>query len=141
MAGEIVDALRRVPLLAGLEDGELEELAGQFSEQTFPAGATLTREGERGARVLAFFIIRSGTASVSKDGIDVADLGPGDHVGEIGLFHDVPRTATVTAETDLDCLALGSWEFRPFVESHPRIAWRLLESMSQRLAELERATR
>jgi CRP-like cAMP-binding protein len=141
VAGEIVEALRRVPLLAGLDEAELTELAGSFRERTFPVGATLTREGERGARVIAFFIIRTGTAQVSKNGVQVATLGPGDHVGEIGLFHDVPRTATVTASTELDCLALGSWEFRPFVESHPTVAWRLLESMSERLAELELAVR
>ncbi len=134
MADEIVDALGRVPLLAGLERAELEELAGHFGKHTFPAGSELTREGERGARVLAFFLITSGRATVTKAGVEVGTAGPGDHIGEIGLFQDVPRTATVTAQTELECLAFGSWEFRPFVESHPTVAWRLLESMSRRLA-------
>jgi CRP/FNR family transcriptional regulator, cyclic AMP receptor protein len=130
-----VDALSQVPLLAGLERQELERLAGQFKEHTFPEGASITREGERGARVLAFFIIAEGSASVVVGGEKKAALGPGDHFGEIGLFYDEPRSATVTAETDLRCFALGAWEFRPFVEANPGIAWPIMESMAQRLAD------
>ena len=128
-----VDALSQVPMLAGLERQELEGLAGQFKEHTFPEGASITREGERGARVLAFFIIAEGSASVAVGGEKKTVLGPGDHFGEIGLFYDEPRSATVTAETDLRCFALGAWEFRPFVEANPGIAWPIMESMAQRL--------
>jgi CRP-like cAMP-binding protein len=134
----VVDALGRVPLLEGLAPPELEELAGRFREVAFPAGAIVTREGERGARVLAFFIITAGTATVTKRGASLGTLGPGDFFGEIALFRDVPRRATVTAESALTCLALSSWEFRPFVEGHPLVAWQLLETMSVRLAESER---
>ena len=130
-----VDALSQVPLLAGLERPELERLAGQFKEHTFPQGASITREGERGARVLAFFVIAEGTASVDVGGERKAMLGPGDHFGEIALFYDEPRSATVTAETNLRCFALGAWEFRPFVEANPGIAWPIMESMAQRLAD------
>jgi CRP/FNR family transcriptional regulator, cyclic AMP receptor protein len=130
-----VDALSQVPLLAGLERPELERLAGQFKEHTFPQGASITREGERGARVLAFFVIAEGTASVDVGGETRAMLGPGDHFGEIALFYDEPRSATVTAETNLRCFALGAWEFRPFVEANPGIAWPIMESMAQRLAD------
>jgi CRP/FNR family cyclic AMP-dependent transcriptional regulator len=129
-----VDALTHVSLLAGLERPELERLSGLFKEHTFPAGAVITREGQRGARVLAFFVIAEGRASVTVGGERRAALGPGDHFGEIALFYDQPRTATVVAETDLRCFALGAWEFRPFVESHPEIAWPIMESMAQRLA-------
>lgn len=138
VASKAVDALSRVPLLEGLAPAELEELAVRFRELTFPAGATITREGERGARVRAFFVITAGTATVTKGGSTLATLGPGDHFGEIALFRDVPRMATVTADGELSCLALGSWEFRPFVDAHPLIAWQLLETMSVRLAEAER---
>ena len=130
-----VDALSQVPLLAGLERAELERLAGQLKEHTFPEGAAVTREGERGARVLAFFVIAEGSAAVVVGGERKATLGPGDHFGEIGLFHDQPRTATVTAETELRCFALSAWEFRPFVEANPEIAWPIMESMAQRLAD------
>ena len=77
----------------------------------------ITHEGERGARVLAFFVITEGTAAVSVNGERKATLGPGDYFGEIGLFHDIPRIATVTTETELACLAMGAWQFRPFVRS------------------------
>lgn len=138
VAGKVADALSRVPLFAGLEPEELGQLAGRFREHTFPAGSAITREGERGARILAFFIITAGTATVTRGETAIASLGPGDHFGEIALFHDVPRNATVTADADLSCLALSSWEFRPFVEAHPMVAWQLLETMSVRLANAER---
>ena len=133
-----VDALSRVPLLAGLTRPEVERLAGQLREHTFPAGATITREGARGARVLAFFIIAEGRASVVVGGETKATLGPGDYFGEVALFYDLPRTATVTAESELRCFALSAWEFRPFVEANPKVAWPMLESMAQRLGDTVR---
>jgi CRP-like cAMP-binding protein len=132
-----VDALRQVRLLAGLEQADLERLAGQFKEHTFPEGAAITREGERGARVLAFFVVAEGSASVAVGGETKAKLGPGDYFGEIGLFYDEPRSATVTADTNLRCFALGSWEFRPFVEAYPQVAWSIMESIAQRLGDKE----
>ena len=132
-----VEALSRVQLLAGLERADLERLAGQFKEHTFPEGAAITREGERGARVLAFFVIAEGSASVAVGGETKAKLGPGDYFGEIGLFYDEPRSATVTADTPLRCFALGAWEFRPFVEAYPQVAWSILESIAQRLGDKE----
>jgi CRP-like cAMP-binding protein len=128
-----VDLLGSVPLFAGLDDSELQHVAVRFTEHTFPAGSTITTEGQRGARVLAFFLIVEGTATVTKDGRELAALGPGDHFGEIALFLDVPRMATVTAATDLRCLAMSSWEFRPLLEDQSPIAFRLLETMAQRL--------
>jgi CRP-like cAMP-binding protein len=128
-----LDALARVPLLAALSHAQLRELAEVFREQIFEPGSTVIREGERGARVLAFFIVVEGEATVSLGGQQLAVLGQGEHFGEIALFNDVPRRATVTASTELRCLALSSWEFRPFVESHPEVAWRLLQSMAERL--------
>ena len=130
-----VDTLKHVPLLAGLAPEELERLAGRFREHTFPQGAIVTREGERGPRVLAFFVIAQGSAAVIVGGEVKALLGPGDHFGEIGLFYDQPRTARVTAETDLRCYALGAWDFRPFVEANPQIAWPIMESMALRIAD------
>jgi CRP/FNR family transcriptional regulator, cyclic AMP receptor protein len=136
-----VDVLSQVPFLAGLERAELERLAGRFKERTFPQGAVVTREGERGARVLAFFVIAEGSASVVVGGETKAVLGPGDYFGEIGLFYDEPRTATVTADADLRCYALGAWDFKPFVEENPQIAWPMMETMAQRIADNARTGR
>jgi CRP-like cAMP-binding protein len=135
MTEDRVETLARVPLLAAVGRPELRELAGIFREQAFEPGTTVIRQGERGARVLAFFVITEGEASVTMDGREIAVLGPGEHFGEIALFNDVPRRATVTAVTGLRCLALSSWEFRSFVESHPEVAWRLLETMAERTAD------
>jgi CRP/FNR family transcriptional regulator, cyclic AMP receptor protein len=130
-----VDFLRKVPLFAGLAEPELERLAGLLREHTFPQGAPITREGERGARVLAFFVIAEGSASVIVGGEAKAVLRPGDHFGEIGLFHDEPRSATVAADSDLRCYALSAWDFRPFVETNPQVAWPIMETMAQRLSQ------
>jgi CRP/FNR family cyclic AMP-dependent transcriptional regulator len=130
-----VDFLRRVPLFAGLGGPELERLASLLKEHTFPEGAVVTRQGERGPRVLAFFVIAEGTASVMVGGEAKAVLGPGDHFGEIGLFYDEPRSATVSTESDLRCYALSAWDFRPFVEANPQVAWPIMETMAHRLAD------
>jgi CRP-like cAMP-binding protein len=135
VAEQRVETLARIPLLAALGRPELRELAEIFREQVFEAGATVIRQGERGARILAFFVVIEGEASVTIDGNAVAVVGPGEHFGEIALFHDVPRRATVIAFTELRCLALSSWEFRTFVEKHPEVAWRLLETMAESLAD------
>ena len=110
-----------MPLLEGLETVISNGSRTGSREHTFPPGAHVTVEGQRGARVLAFFIIEEGTATVAIDDEVKATLGPGDHFGEIALFNDSPRGATVTADTGLRCLALPSWEFRPFVEEHPAV--------------------
>ncbi len=106
-------------------------------ELSFEAGSALTREGERGARVLAFFVIVEGSARVEVGGERVRTLGPGDHFGEIALLRDSARTATVIAESGLRCLGLSAWDFRSFVEARPAVSLRLLEAASARLEALE----
>jgi CRP-like cAMP-binding protein len=94
----------------------------------------VAKEGAGGA---AFFIIRSGEASVTVRGQARPALGPGDYFGEIALIDGGERTATVTAVTDLVCLGLTYWDFRPFVENHPAVAWGLLQSLAARLRAIE----
>jgi CRP-like cAMP-binding protein len=64
-------------------------------------------------------------------------LGPGDYFGEIALLTGSDRTATITAKTDMRCYGMTPWDFRPLVESHSAIAWKLLQTMAQRLKEAE----
>jgi len=132
---EPVEALHRVPLLAAVERRELERLAGHCRERTFPEGTVVTLEGEHGASTPTFFIIVEGAAAVTVGGEARARLGPGDHFGEISLLYDIPRSATVTAESDLRCLTIGAEELRSFVEEHPAVAWAMLETLAQRLGE------
>jgi CRP/FNR family cyclic AMP-dependent transcriptional regulator len=124
------ELLRRVPLFADFNDNDLKRLARSFKERTFQAGSTVAGEGKTGA---GFFVIESGEASVSIRGQEHGKLGPGDYFGEIALIDDGARSATITADSDLHCYGLTSWEFRPLVESNASIAWKLLETMAQRL--------
>ena len=126
--------LRNVPLFSGLDDSELESLADEFNERRFSAGDTIALEGEGG---LMFFVVDEGAAAVEVHGEGVATLGPGSHFGEIALIDRRPRTATVTARTDLRTYGLPVFVFRPFVEARPAVAWKLLEAMADRLAEAE----
>ena len=64
-------------------------------------------------------------------------LGPGDYFGEIALIDDGPRSATITAETDMTTYGLTPWEFRPIVESDPSVAWKLLQALAPRSARAE----
>ena len=74
-----------------------------------------------------------GEATVSSKGVDLATLGPGDYFGEIALIDGGPRSATVTAATDLVCYGLTFWEFRPLVERNGTIGWKLLQALAKRL--------
>jgi len=128
------ELLRNVSLFAGLDDRELESLADEFNERRFSAGDKIALEGEGG---LMFFVVESGEATVEVHGEEVGRLGPGAHFGEIALIDRRPRTATVTAVSDLRTYGLPVFVFRPFVEARPQVAWKLLEAMADRLATAE----
>ena len=125
-----VDALRKVPLFAGLDDEDLGRLANQMKERRFSEGDSMTSEGSGGA---GFFVITEGNATVSVGGEVKTTLGPGDYFGEIALIDEGTRSATITAATDVTAYGLTSWEFKPFVEDHPQVAWTLLKTLAERL--------
>jgi CRP/FNR family cyclic AMP-dependent transcriptional regulator len=124
-----VEALRQVPLFSNLDEKDLDQLSRQMHERRFPEGAEVTTEGATGA---GFFVIVEGNADVSIGGEHRTTLGPGDHFGEVALIDDGVRSASITAATDLLCYGLTPWEFRPFVEDHPQVAWALLETLARR---------
>jgi len=82
-------------------------------------------------------VVESGEATVEVHGDEVGTLGAGDAFGEVALIDRRPRTATVTAATDLRCYGLPVFVFRPFVEARPEVAWKLLEAMADRLQAAE----
>jgi CRP-like cAMP-binding protein len=131
---DVVQSLKTVPLFAGVGDRELKRLANVLRESRFNEGEAITTEGQSG---IGFFIIEDGEASVALRGEIVRTLGPGDHFGEIALIDEGPRSATVTASTDMRCRGMASWEFRAFVQEHPEVAWPLLETLASRLREAE----
>jgi CRP/FNR family cyclic AMP-dependent transcriptional regulator len=128
VADGTVELLQRVPIFSDLDRRELERIAGSMKQRTFRAGDKVTTEGESGA---GFFVIEDGEATVRVGGQERRRLGPGDYFGEVALLNESARTATITAETDLRCHGMTAWEFRPLVETHGSIAWKLLQAMSK----------
>jgi CRP/FNR family transcriptional regulator, cyclic AMP receptor protein len=128
MAEGAADLLKQVPIFSDLDRKELERIATSMKQRTFGAGDTVTSEGQTG---VGFFVIEEGQAAVTVGGEERRKLGPGDYFGEVALLNESARTATITAETDLRCYGLTSWEFRPLVETHGSIAWKLLQAMSK----------
>ena len=126
--------LRNVRLFSDLDERDLESLADEFNERRFAAGQKVALEGEGGLMV---FVVESGELSVEVHGESVSTMGPGSAFGEIALIDRRPRTATVTAVSDVKAYGLPVFVFRPFVEARPQLAWKLLESMADRLAVAE----
>jgi CRP-like cAMP-binding protein len=130
VARATVDMLKKVPLFAGLEKRELEEIAGSMRERRVAAGNTVVEQGAGGA---GFFVIDEGEADVFVDGEHRTTIGPGDYFGEIALLTGSDRTATITAKTDMLCYGMTTWDFKPLVEDNATIAWKLLTAMAQKL--------
>lgn len=103
-----LELLRGVPMLAVLKENLTERLARTSKVFTFAAGDTVFREGDAGDR---FYIIDRGTVEVTIRGEFVRLLGPGDSFGEIALLRDIPRTATVTATSELALRAIDRSHF------------------------------
>jgi hypothetical protein len=127
-----VALLRSIPLFRPLSQPAFELLANRLIPVEAPAASVAIREGDPGDR---FFVIEEGEAVVTVAGREIARLGPGDHVGEIALLRDVPRTATVTAATDLRLLALEREDFLAAVTGSRPSAQAADEVVERRLAQ------
>ena len=126
-----IELLKNVPLFAGCTKKELRELASRTDEIDLRDGYVLMREGRPGRE---FIVLVEGTATVTRGGSAVAELGAGDWVGEIALLTNVPRTATVTATSPVRILVVTDRSFRSLVETMPSIALKVLASVGDRLA-------
>lgn len=131
MVDAAVDVLRRVPLFADLDAAEIQLLADSMRERAFRAGHTVTAEGEGGD---GFFVVERGEAEVIVQSQPRGTIGPGDCFGEVALLMGSERTATIRATTDLRCYELTSPDFAAIVEGNPAIAWKLMQSMADRLS-------
>jgi MFS family permease len=131
-APEATELLRRVALLGSLPEPVLERLAREATPVRVAAGVPIVREGEVGDR---FYVIRSGTVSILG-----RTFGPGEGFGEIALLRDVPRTATASAVTDAELVALEREPFVAAVTGHAPSAAAAETVVAARLGALSAGT-
>ena len=129
-----LDLLEQVPLFSGVSREGLEELGAIADEIDVPAGTALTHEGYREG---FFFIVIEGSVRIERGGRLVNIIGAGDYLGEIALLDGGPRTATATTETPCRLLSLTYAMFHELLDSSPSIRTAILESVGQRLRELD----
>jgi MFS family permease len=109
--------VRRLPIFAPLPPPAIERILARITPLAVPAGEVFIREGDVGDR---FFMIVDGKAEVTRDGTHVTYRTVGEHVGEVALLRDVPRTATLTAITPMKLLILDREAFLEAVTGHPQ---------------------
>lgn len=129
-----VDLLRRIPMFSKIDAAKLKLLAFTSERISYCAADVLFRQGEAGD---AAFVIISGEAAVSIDTdtgpLVVAELRDNELVGEIAILCDVPRTATVTAKSDLEALRITKDLFFQLVKEFPEIAIEVMRELAHRL--------
>lgn len=126
------ERLGRIPLFAELSPGERRMLGRLVDEIAVEAGEAIMLQGRREYEVV---IIEQGTAEVLQDGARISVLAAGDFFGELGVLADGrPRTATVTATSDLHGLALTAHFLREIHDLLPAVGAQLERVAAERLA-------
>lgn len=133
------DLLKKVPLFADLGKRDLERLAKLMVPRTVKAGEVIIKENDQAA---GFFVVSDGKLDVVRaDGTEheqkLATFGPGDFFGEMALFEGFPRSATVRAIEDTECLVMTRWDFMAELKNHPEIAVGMLPVLVRRLREAD----
>ncbi|HEY7400358.1 MAG TPA: cyclic nucleotide-binding domain-containing protein [Actinomycetota bacterium] len=132
----VTSLIAQVPIFADCSPKDLAAVVRGLKEVNHQAGTVIAREGDPG---IGLFVIAEGTAKVSVGGKTKAKLGPGDFFGEIALLDGGPRTATVTAQSDVRLYGLTEWAFRGLLQEHPAVAVKTLQSMAGRLRQVTKA--
>jgi CRP-like cAMP-binding protein len=132
---DIVDALAGLSLFADLGRPQLRAVAHIFTEEAFPIGQRILRQGFAGT---GFYVILDGEVAVRIDGTDRARLGKGDFFGEMSLLLGEPPVADVAATTPLRALHLGGPDLKAFLEQYPTVMYRMLQSVARRLRTANR---
>lgn len=130
-----IELLRGVELFNRCRKGDLARIASLADVIECPAGKTLTREGESGWE---FFVVVDGQATARRGGRKVGTIGRGSFLGEMSLLDQGPRTATVTADSDMQLLVLSSRSFSQLIDEVPSVGRRIMAGMAERLRALER---
>ncbi len=131
---EEVDLLRRIPLFSNIEPSKLKLLAFASERLTFREGTELCRQGDVGDS--AYIIIEGSVGivvSTPNGDARVAEARENDIVGEIAILCDVPRTATVVADRDVEVLKISKELFFRMVEEFPRMAVEIMRELATRL--------
>ena len=121
--------LKSIPLFSDIPDDELAKIATFAQEVTVEAGRELVREGDFSYEFMA---IQEGDAEVTRHGEHVADLGPGDFFGEMGLLEKTLRNATVTAKTSVRIVTLTGWDLKRIERSVPEAIERVRATLEER---------
>ena len=131
---ELEQQLASVPLLAGLEPSVRRRLAEVGKRRTYAPDETIVREGTTGT---ALYVLLSGSARVEQDGRELGTLSGGDFFGELALIEEHPRSASVMATSETDCLLFPAWEFTALLEEHPEVAVPIMRELIRRLHRSE----
>ena len=123
--------LKSIPLFSGLSDHDRQRVGLWTDEIEVPAGKQLAGEGEL---AYEFFVIVDGTAEVTQGGNALAELGPNDFFGEIGLLESDRRTATVTATSPLRAIVMFGPNFRHVEREMPELAQQIRSKIRERLS-------
>jgi CRP-like cAMP-binding protein len=121
--------LKSIPLFQDVSDEELAQIAPFAEEESVDEGTYLVREGDFSYEFMA---IEEGQAEVLRDSEHVADLGPGDFFGEIGLLEKDRRTATVVAKTDMRLITLTGWDMKRMEKTMPEAVERVRAVIEER---------
>jgi CRP-like cAMP-binding protein len=126
-----VDAqrLKKIPVFADLSEDQLSQIAALAAEVSVPEGKELVREGDYSYDVLA---IEEGTARVTRAGAEIAQLGPGDVIGEMGVLERDQRNATVIATSSMLLTTLTGWDIKRLEKTAPELVQHLREIVEQR---------
>lgn len=112
------DRLKDIRVFADLDDDALDAIAALAAEVSVPEGKELVREGDYSYDVVA---IMEGTARVHHDDETLAELGPGDVFGEMGLLEREQRNASVTASSPMLLTTLTGWDLRKLRKRAPAV--------------------
>jgi CRP/FNR family transcriptional regulator, cyclic AMP receptor protein len=133
------DTLASASLFSELSRKDLKRLAAATITRAYKKGDVIVKEGEM---AVAFYLITKGHVNVTHGGkgesqTAMAALGPGEFFGEMALLDSYPRSASVTAVEDTECLVLSRWDFLAELRSNPFIAVQMLPTLSRRIRKLQ----
>jgi CRP/FNR family transcriptional regulator, cyclic AMP receptor protein len=130
-----LDLIAKVPLFAACSKRDLRKIAAHVEEVDVPEGKVLMHRGRHGSEC---FVVAEGTAKATMPGRKSIFLGPGSVLGEMSLLDGGLRSATVTAESDMHLLVLGSRDFSAVIEDVPQVARGIMKVLATRLRDAER---